>query len=235
MGVVPGGAGAGAVVVVLAGGGGTRFAARTAGADKLAAPLGGADVLGHLLARLVPRWPVLLAGPARAPGVPSVREEPPGGGPLAAFAAALAALDAPGAAPAADPDAPVVLLGGDQPFAATAVPRLLAALGGGPHGGDGGGGPVDAAVGVDGTGRRQPLLSAYRRAHARAVLAALPAVAGRPVRELLTAPGARVVEVPVSAREHLDVDVPEDLARARELLAGGGTGSAPGAGTAPRT
>ncbi|WP_432497886.1 molybdenum cofactor guanylyltransferase [Kineococcus gypseus] len=223
MGLVPapgGGGAAAGVVLVLAGGGGTRFAARTAGADKLGAALGGTDVLGHLLAALVPRWPVLLVGPRPVAGVPAVREDPPGGGPLAAFAAGLAALDAhPSPLPGLDREAPVVLLGGDQPFAAAAVPRLLAALAGG----------ADAAVGVDASGRRQPLLSAHRRAHARAVLAALPQVAGRPVRELL-GHGARVVQVPVGEREHLDVDVPEDLARARALLAGG-----PGAGGAPGT
>ncbi|WP_432485785.1 molybdenum cofactor guanylyltransferase [Kineococcus esterisolvens] len=218
--VVPVGPRAGAAVVVLAGGGGTRFAARAAGADKLAAPLGGTGVLEHLLAQLRPRWPVVLVGTDRGAGVPVVREDPPGGGPLAGFAAGLAALDAPDAPGTAGREAPVVLLGGDQPFAAEAVPRLLAALAGG----------ADAAVGVDGGGRRQPLLSAYRRAHARSVLAGLPAVTGRPVRELLAAPGARVVEVPVSDREHLDVDVPEDLARARALLGGG-----PGAGGAART
>ncbi|WP_337062853.1 NTP transferase domain-containing protein [Kineococcus sp. G2] len=210
-----------AVVVVLAGGGGTRFAERAAGADKLAAPLGSSDVLRHLLARLTPCWPVVLVGPDRVAGVPAVREEPPGGGPLAGFAAGLAALDA-GVAPGVGSGWPVVLLGGDQPFAAAAVPRLLAALA------DGG---ADAVVGVDGSGRRQPLLSAYRRAHARAVVAALPGVVGRPVRELLGARAARVVEVPLEAHEHLDVDVPEDLARARALLAAGGAG----AGGAPRT
>ncbi|MCI2238039.1 NTP transferase domain-containing protein [Paenibacillus sp. TRM 82003] len=212
---------AAAAVVVLAGGGGTRFAARAAGADKLAAPLGSSDVLRHLLAHLTPCWPVVLVGPDRVAGVPAVREEPPGGGPLAGFAAGLAALDA-GVPPGAG--CPVVLLGGDQPFAASAVPRLLEALAG----------DADAAVGVDASGRRQPLLSAYRRAHARAVVASLPVVAGRPVRELLGARGARVVEVPLEAHEHLDVDVPEDLARARALLAGPGASGA-GAGGAPRT
>ncbi|MBB2901058.1 molybdopterin-guanine dinucleotide biosynthesis protein A [Kineococcus radiotolerans] len=184
-------------VVVLAGGGSTRWAAQTAregrgGPDKLAAPLGGVTVLEHLLRGLTGRE-VVLVGPG------GIREDPPGGGPLAGFAAGLGASTA----------GVLVLLGGDQPFAASAVPRLLAALEEDPA--------LDAVVGVDADGRRQPLLSAHRRERARRVLDGLPAVAGLPLRELFR---GRVGEVAVSAREALDVDVPQDLARARALLPG---------------
>jgi CTP:molybdopterin cytidylyltransferase MocA len=181
----------GVVVVVVAGGGSTRWAARTGpGADKLAAPLGPGTVLQHLL-RELSGHDVVIVGPG------GVLERPPGGGPLAGFAAGLAASTAP----------VLVLLGGDQPFAASAVPRLLAALAADPD--------LDAVVGVDGDGRRQPLLSAHRRTCAQRVLDGLPAVAGQPLRELFR---GRVGEVAVSGREALDVDVPEDLARARDLL-----------------
>jgi molybdopterin-guanine dinucleotide biosynthesis protein A len=176
----------GVSVVVVAGGSGTRFAA----GDKLAAPLGAATVLGCLLADLA-GLDVVVVGPG------GVREDPPGGGPLAGFAAALAVSDAE----------VLVLLGGDQPFAAPAVPRLLAALT--PD--------VDTVVGVDPDGRRQPLLSAHRRAAVRRVLDGLPAISGQPLRELFRGP---VVEVPVSAREALDVDDVADLARARAELDG---------------
>lgn len=173
-------------VVVVAGGAGSRFA----DGDKLAAPLGSATVLGSLLAQLS-GWPVVVVGPG------GVREDPPGGGPLAGFAAGADAVDAE----------VLVLLGGDQPFAASAVPRLVAALG--PD--------VDAVVGVDPTGRRQPLLSAHRRSSLRRVLDGLPAVSGQPLKELFR---GRVVEIAVTAREALDVDDVDDLARARAELQG---------------
>lgn len=216
------------VVVVVAGGSGTRFAAAhptDPGADKLAAPLhptpvgaeGGPQVpvLAHLVADLVPHWPVLVVGPDRDlplgdHPVRTVREDPPGGGPLAGFAAGLRA------AGSFDPPVDVVvLLGGDQPFAASAVPRLVAAL-------EAPG--VRAAVGVDGTGRWQPLLSAHRREDVSRVLDGLPDPAGLPLRRLFRdTPGAgAVVEVPVDDTESLDVDVPADLARAQGVLARAG-------------
>jgi len=194
-------------VLVLAGGAGTRFARERPGADKLLAPLAGSGPLALLLAGLAAR-PVVVVGPPRAlpAGVRQVREDPPGGGPLAGVAAGLALVTTD----------VVVLLGGDQPFAAPAVPRLAAAL----LAGD-----ADAAVGVDAHGRRQPLLSAHRTATARAALAALGEVAGRPLRALLA---GRVVEVPVSAEESLDVDTPADLDAARGVLAARDAGQAGG-------
>lgn len=193
----------GVVVVVVAGGGSTRWAARTGpGADKLAAPLGPGTVLQHLL-RELSGHDVVIVGPG------GVLERPTGGGPLAGFAAGLAASTAP----------VLVLLGGDQPFAASAVPRLLAALAADPD--------LDAVVGVDEDGRRQPLLSAHRRTGAQRVLDGLPAIAGQPLRELFR---GRVGEVAVSGREALDVDVPQDLDRARSLLADGNGDGDPEAG-----
>lgn len=60
--------------------------------------------------------PVVEAGPGLT-GLPCVREDPPGAGPLAAFVAACAALATPG---------PVVLLACDMPFVDEPVLRLLA-------------------------------------------------------------------------------------------------------------
>ncbi|MEZ0165774.1 molybdenum cofactor guanylyltransferase, partial [Kineococcus sp. LSe6-4] len=163
-------------VVVVAGGSGTRFDPSGtppppgAPAAKLTAPLGGSTVLGLLLeglrgwsASLPTPCPVVLVGPG------GVREDPPGGGPLAGFAAGLDALGEPA------PEL-VVLLGGDQPFAASAVPRLLAALEGDPS--------LSAVVGLGPDGRRQPLLSAHRVRAVRGVLAGLPTVRHQPLRAL---------------------------------------------------
>lgn len=201
-------------VVVVAGGTGSRFTAAHTdpSTDKLDAPLGSGAVLTHLLDSLVGRWPVVVVGPDRDLAtdvlpVRTVREDPPGGGPLAGFAAGLDAVSS------FDPPADVVvLLGGDQPFAASAVPRLVSAVAA--QG-------VRAAVGVDATGRRQPLLSAVRRSEVVRLLAGLPDPSGHPLRILFRdAPDlGTVVEVPVDDVESLDVDVPDDLRRAHDLLA----------------
>jgi molybdopterin-guanine dinucleotide biosynthesis protein A len=172
-------------VVVLAGGGSTRF-----GSDKLAAPLGGTTVLDHLLAGLPPRWPVVLVGPPRPtvrPDATWVQEDPAGGGPLAAVAAALAVVATPRVAVAA----------GDMPFAAAALPVLTEALVGA-----GAGTAVVARVG----GRENPLLAVYDR---DAVRAALPdATGGLPARTLLAVPHV-VVDVPEALGR--DVDTRADL------------------------
>ncbi|WP_460445816.1 molybdenum cofactor guanylyltransferase, partial [Angustibacter aerolatus] len=115
-------------VVVPAGGRSSRF-----GGDKLAAPFGDGTVLDHLLRRLGRLGvPVRLVGP----------EVP--GGPVPAIAAGLTALPGPD-------DALVAVVAGDQPFAADALPLLVAALRAAPQ--------QEAAVGVDAGGRDQPLLA----------------------------------------------------------------------------
>ena len=88
--------------VVLCGGTGRRF-----GGDKTRADLGGASVLDRLLAGIPADWPVLCVGERRptARAVTWLREDPPGGGPVAALAAALPRVDTP----------VLVALGGDMP------------------------------------------------------------------------------------------------------------------------
>ncbi len=63
--------------------------------------------------------PALEVGPGASP-LPAVREDPPGGGPLAAVAAGAAALRAGGV------DAPVLVLAVDLPFVDEALLRWLA-------------------------------------------------------------------------------------------------------------
>jgi molybdopterin-guanine dinucleotide biosynthesis protein A len=78
-------------VIVLAGG----AAQRLGGRDKPALPVGGRPMLDRVLAAASGATRRIVVGPARA-GVPAdviqVREEPPGGGPVAALAAGLVAL-----------------------------------------------------------------------------------------------------------------------------------------------
>lgn len=130
------------------------------------------------------------------------REEPPGGGPLAGLAAGLAALDqlSPGSFWA------LVALAGDLPFARTAVPRLVRALGATAD--------RDGALGVDRDGRRQPLLAAYRAETLRRRFSTLDP-AGRPVRALLD--GLDLAEIPLTATESLDLDTPQDARRAEGI------------------
>jgi molybdopterin-guanine dinucleotide biosynthesis protein A len=180
--------------IVLVGGRSSRF-----GTDKTAARLGRSQVLETLLAGLAPDLPAVLVGPQRPVGAPGrtlrwARERPPGGGPVAGLAAGADALP--------DGTELALLLGGDQPFAGSAIPRLLAALDTERE--------ADAAMAVAPDGSRQLLSVAVRVPALRAALPAHPA--GRSVRSL--ALSWRIVEVPVSEREALDVDTPDDLRRA---------------------
>lgn len=198
-------------VVVLAGG----TARRLGGVDKTALEVGGVPILARLLESVAPAPTVVVADPPthhllRPPALPHVtwtREDPPGRGPAVALGAGVRAL-------LARTDVPVVVvLAGDQPFAGTAVPRLLAALDAAPE--------ADAALGEDATGATQLLLGAYR-----SVVLAARAATVHPddsVRALLA--GLSSVRVPLVDDEDLDVDDPTDLVRARR--AGDTAGSTP--------
>jgi molybdenum cofactor guanylyltransferase len=220
--------------IVLAGGTSRRWGGR----DKTAVRLSGRSVLGHAAAAALPEAVALVVvaptdHPARgeidaiaaAAGRPVswTLEHPPGGGPVAGLAAGVAGLPiglagpaagAPvqgtgmgsGTEPAGQPAGQVVVvLAGDLPFARTALARLLAALDAE---------PADAAIGIDPSGRRQPLLAAYRVPALRPRLSGQ--VAGQPLRQVLA--GLRVVDVPVSAEEAFDLDTPEALATAESIL-----------------
>lgn len=176
--------------VVLCGGESRRF-----GSDKTRADLRGVTVLDALLSSLPSAWVVLCVGPERPTtraGVRWTREDPPGGGPVAGLAAALAEVATP----------VTVLLGGDMPYAGPVAVELAAALPDVPD--------ADAVAGVDGEGRVQPLLAAYRTAALRAALPEEPA--GTPLRRLLDRLRVHGVAVPAHASQ--DIDTPEDLERA---------------------
>lgn len=122
-----------------------------------------------------------------------VREEPPFGGPAAAVAAGIRALEADGDA--------VLLLAGDQPFVADAIAPLLAALP------DERGGGSDGARAVDADGRPQHLTCVVRRVPLEAAIAALAAAGslhGVSMRRLLEPLQLVDVRVPPSAT--IDVD-----------------------------
>lgn len=176
--------------IVLAGGRSRRF-----GTDKLDVDVRGAPLLRHSVdaARRLGA-DVVVVGPARAAvpdGVTVVREDPPYAGPYAAVAAGLAALD-----PAVDV---VLVLAGDLVDPGPLLPRLLDAVAAG----------AEAAVALDATGRRQPLLAAYRRKPLLGGVAGVDPV-NRAAVELLD--GLRVVEVEAGAGHARDIDTPADLA-----------------------
>ena len=102
----------------------------------------------------------------------------------------------------------VVVLAGDQPFAAGAVQGLVNALQRTPG--------TDAVLGMDAGGRAQPLLAAYR---ARALARILPQVrSGDSIRSAIAEIPSSFL--PLNASECLDVDDPDDLALAREIVHG---------------
>lgn len=184
-------------VVVLAGGGSRRL-----GHDKMAAALGDTTVLDTLLdavARHQQHVPVVVVGPQRSTRteVGWRREHPPGGGPVAGLAAAIADLDPPDV---------VGVVAGDQPFAAPALGVLLAALRADEL--------ADAAIGVDPGGHDQPLLGVYRAGPLQRAIGEV--AAGRSVRSVVGA--LAVVRVPLQVQWCLDVDTAADLAAVRAAL-----------------
>lgn len=119
-----------------------------------------------------------------------VREEPPFGGPAAAVGAGVAALPPGGDA--------VLLLAGDLPFVADAVPVLLDAFG--PDG--------DGVRAVDETGRQQHLTAVVRRGALERAIRDAGELRDAPLRSILA--GLRLADATVPAGSTLDVDTWDD-------------------------
>lgn len=187
--------------VVLTGG----TSSRLGGTDKTAVDLvDGRTSLDLILEALPDGVPAVVVGPAVPTDRATVfcREEPPLGGPVAALAAAMLLVRTP----------TVVLLAGDQPFAAQVAAMLAEEFD-----------PAasDALVPLDVDGRRQPLCAAYSAVALRSAIEELGEVDGVSVRTLLER--LRVAERPLTsddAAHLLDIDTAEDLAAARRLARG---------------
>ncbi|MFJ7273405.1 molybdenum cofactor guanylyltransferase [Kitasatospora sp. NPDC098663] len=184
-------------VIVPAGG----AARRLGGADKPGLTVGETTLLDRVLAACAGARTTVVVGPGRPTartGVRWTREQPPGGGPVAAVAAGLDLVTAP----------TVLLLAADLPFLdRRTVDRLVTALAeAGPA--------VDAAVLVDAGGRDQPLAAAYRTAPLRTALTALGDPAGLPLRRLTGALARQLVADTDNVA--YDCDTWEDLEQARE-------------------
>ena len=185
--------------VVLAGG----RSARLGGQPKPQLDVGGRTMLAAVLAAVDGAAQRIVVGPPQPvpDGVELVRETPPGGGPVPALAAGLAAVD-----PATEV---VAVLAADLPFVTRAlVEELRGRLDG------------DGVLVVDGTGRDQLLLGLWRTAALRA--AAVGARAHAPLRGVLAPLSVTRYRPPVVPGEPApwtDCDTPAELARARTAAA----------------
>jgi len=177
--------------IVLAGGRGRRLG----GASKPEVVVGGRALLDHALAAVAAADRVVVVGPQdlARPGVPTVLEDPPDGGPVAGLAAGLAFLA---------PDGLVAVLACDVPRAGAALPALLAAAGAD---------DVDGARLVSADGRPQHLVAVYRADALVRALAALPETHGAAMRRLVA--DLRLVDVPDTSDAGADADTWADVER----------------------
>jgi molybdopterin-guanine dinucleotide biosynthesis protein A len=189
--------------IVLAGG----AARRLGGVDKPALVVGGRSLLDTAVVACSDAGAerVVVAGPTRPTERPVVwtREQPAGGGPLAALAAGLAVVP-----PACTT---VVVLAADLPTVSTALVTGLVELAraeGGPDDARSGSAP-DGAVVIDKEGTLQTLVAAYSRTALARALAAVGDPHNRPVRALLSHLDLRVLPDDTVA----DIDTPADAAR----------------------
>lgn len=175
------------------------------GVDKLALPVGDQSMLDRVLAAAHPRCrPLVVVGPRRPTAVDDVtfvREDLPGGGPVPAVAAGLAAV--------ATTARVVVVLAADLPLLTAADVDLLLEVVADPD--------VEAAAALDHQGRPNPLLAAYRADALRARLASLGPVTNgaRAARLLPPQPMIRAVDLGEVAT--LNVNDTDDLERARAV------------------
>ncbi|MFI5959664.1 molybdenum cofactor guanylyltransferase [Cryptosporangium sp. NPDC051539] len=189
--------------LILAGG----QARRLGGVHKPGLLIGGVSLLDRVLAAVEDAAPRVVVGPPQP--VPAdvlvVRENPPGGGPVAALSAGIEAL----ADATPRPVAWLALLAADLPFLTRAVVSSLreAAL------------VADGAVLVDDSGRDQHLAGVYRASALAAAVAEEGTPHGVPLRRVVARLSLERVRVsPAGVPPWLDCDDAEDI-RVAETLA----------------
>ncbi|MGW6980781.1 NTP transferase domain-containing protein [Streptomyces sp. NPDC054932] len=183
--------------IVLAGG----AARRLGGADKPALSVGGRALLDRVLDACPDARTTVVVGGRRPTARPVdwTREDPPGGGPVAALDAGLRRTTAER----------VLVLSADLPFLDRETVRALLDAPG-----------ADGAMLRDPDGRDQPLVAAYRAEPLRREIALLAAehgsLTGLPLRALTAELDlARVTSRPLAS---FDCDTWEDLAAARARI-----------------
>jgi molybdopterin-guanine dinucleotide biosynthesis protein A len=176
--------------IVLAGG----TARRLGGADKPQLRVAGRSLLDRAVAAVAEAERIVVVGPVQPVdgAVTFCREDPPGGGPVAALAAGL---------PATSADL-VVVLAADLPWIAPAIPLLVGAVrDGGP------------AVLVDASGRPNHLAAAWPRRQLGAALDRLGVPTGAAMRALVA--DVAPVHVQDTGGWGRDCDTWDDLAEAQ--------------------
>ena len=185
--------------IVLAGG----RSSRAGGSNKLGLRRDGRSLLSYAVEAVSGAGRVIVVGPPAAeivdPRIIWCREDPPFAGPVAAIAAALAHVEAD----------VVIVLAGDQPAAAPAVPALLKNLAGRGESDDLNIVQLSAAVLVDVDGVRQPLTAAYRTSWLAAVTSNAPLGTG--MRSLIRL--IDVAEVVDRWQAATDIDTEADATR----------------------
>ncbi|MFS7878637.1 NTP transferase domain-containing protein [Streptomyces asiaticus] len=183
--------------VILAGG----AARRLGGVDKPALRVGGRALLDRVLDACRGAGRTVVVGPRRPTARPVrwAREEPPGGGPVAAVDAGVRQTTAP----------VVLILSADLPFLThETVETLLTGLQG-----------AEGAVLIDPDGREQPLVAAYRAEPLRREIALLATehggLGGLPVRLLVSELALARLRHPTAS---FDCDTWEDITTARARI-----------------
>ncbi|MDQ1680603.1 MAG: hypothetical protein QOI42_1462 [Frankiaceae bacterium] len=198
--------------VVLAGGASRRMG----GGDKTRLAVGALTLLDRVLTAVADARVRIVVGDERSTAIPVhwTREEPAGGGPVAALAAGLRLVTAD----------VTVLLAADLPLIdSTTVAALVSAIArdGAADGSteshrDGStAGHRDGTVLGDDTGQPQWLCGAWRTASLRRLVAARPDVQGMALRRLFGDAAYDIISV--DGRPWFDCDTPDDLARAKEI------------------
>jgi molybdenum cofactor guanylyltransferase len=179
--------------VVLAGGG----ARRLSGADKPGVVVGGRPLVAWVAAAVASAERLVLVGPARPelPGAISVREDPPGGGPVPALRAGLPHVRAPW----------VAVLAADLPFLRPGHVAELRRRAAGRSG----------AVLVDADARPQWLTGVWRTAD---LAGALDRYRSASLRGLMDPLGPDLVRAPAGESPWYDCDTPSDVATASRMI-----------------
>jgi molybdopterin-guanine dinucleotide biosynthesis protein A len=182
-------------VVVLAGGSSRRM-----GSDKSKTAFGGGTILNFQLEQIPNDYNVVVVGETiyAGPRVTCTREDPPGGGPVAALACGLKHVNTPA----------IVLLAVDTPFA---IPHLLRRELG----------PNSLAlIPREHGGKVQYLAGLYRSESLRHALEQLGSPINRSMSELTGhLQSIDYLELgPEVALDFMDIDTPQDLMNAREYL-----------------
>lgn len=183
--------------MILAGG----AARRLGGVDKPALRVGGRALLDRVLDACRGAGRTVVVGPRRPTARPVrwAREEPPGGGPVAAVDAGVRQTTAP----------VVLILSADLPFLThETVETLLTGLQG-----------AEGAVLIDPDGREQPLVAAYRAEPLRREIALLATehggLGGLPLRLLVSELALARLRHPTAS---FDCDTWEDFTTARARI-----------------